>query len=785
MNLNVNETLYTQISEVNATMYKVCIAIPTPTTSDGIWGGQISGRTPLKSFLPLFDLQVIVIYAVTFICQYFLKHLNFPVFISQMLAGLILGSSIQQETVVKYKLMLFPYGSQEVLTSITSIGYAFFMFLTTVQMDFSMITRTGCKPWAIAMIGLAAPLVFCIPTFLIFHTQFHGLMGYAVKDLHIVLLSQTVLSTAVIASLLNELKITNSELGRLALSSVLVSDLVTTTITSFTTALTESNEVKHLVVNLVALVALCIFILFVCRPAMFWIIKQTPEGRAVKDGYIYLIISMVLVSGWVVVQIEQDFILGPFIFGLAVPEGPPLGSALVKKLNVFCTCLLLPIFVTCSVMKTDLSFKYLSAVSSVVIIVLVIVTHLLKITACTVVALYCKMPFKDALALALILNAKGIVEVGLYNGLYDAKVITVETYGIMMLSIMIAACIVKWSVKYLYDPSRKYAGYQTRNIMSLTADSELKVIACIHKQCHISSIIDVLDLCCPTTEQPIIVDVLHLIELVGRCTPIFISHRLQRTTSETFSHKSYSDEIILTFDFYALDNPGAVTAQAYTSISQANLMHDDVCQLALDKVASIIILPFHQKLSADGEIEFDDKNIRSLNCKVLEIAPCSVGILVSRATFQSGSQVRLAMVFLGGKDDREAFCLAKRAMRNPRISLVVYHIVHKEYMPDIEDVIDKDTLEDIQQAHSSLENVSYRQIIANDGQELSAFLRDIVDGHDFFIVGRRHGISSPQIHGLSDWSEFSELGVIGDLLASTDFGIRASLLVVQQQVKDE
>ncbi|MCI69729.1 cation/H(+) antiporter 4-like [Trifolium medium] len=61
----------------------------------------------------------------------------------------------------------------------------------------------------------------------------------------------------------------------------------------------------------------------------------------------------------------------------------------------------------------------------------------------------------------------------------------------------------------------------------------------------------------------------------------------------------------------------------YTAVSPPRLMHDDICYLVLDKLASIIILPFHLRWSEDGSVESADENIRSLNTKVLERAPCS------------------------------------------------------------------------------------------------------------------------------------------------------------------
>jgi hypothetical protein len=143
------------------------------------------------------------------------------------------------------------------------------------------------------------------------------------------------------------------------------------------------------------------------------------------------------------------------------------------------------------------------------------------------------------------------------------------------------------------------------------------------------------------------------------------------------------------------------------------------------------------------------------------------------------------MIYLGGRDDREALCLAKRAIRNPKIKLVVYHLTHEQRVPNLEYILDNEALKEIKKLpHHGLKNVYYHKVIVNDGPGTSSVLRDIANEHDFFIVGRTHDSNLPQIQGLTNWSEFSELGVIGDLLASRDFESRAGVLVVQQQVKD-
>ncbi|MED6173669.1 hypothetical protein PIB30_061799 [Stylosanthes scabra] len=669
---------------------------------------------------------------------------------------------------------LFPFGSHDVISTISSFGFVLFIFINGVEMDFSMITRTGKKAWTLAIIGLVLPTLIAYPLLrYVLVTKSNNLnsMSY---DLMVAGGVHNLVSFAVIYNTLNGLQMQNSELGRLALSTALASDMLSTTMACiFKAALANSAKAKML--NSIYLLAFAILIPLLFRPIMFWVIKNTPEGRPVSNGVVYLIILMVFGLGWISIKINQDFLLGAFILGLAVPEGPPLGSTLVKKLRFFGNWFFLPIFVATCAMKADFSFNRQPDVVIATSLMSLIV-HVVKTLAIFLPALCCKLPFSDALSLALILNSKGEMEVGLTSSQFDKQMIGGHAYGTILISIMVTASIVQWSVKSLYDPSRKYAGYQKRNLMSMKPDSELRILTCLHKKSHIVPITNVIDLFFPTLENPMTVDVLHLIELVGRSLPVFVSNRHQRVKS---SHKAYSDDVIIAFDVYEHDNPGAVIVNTYTSISLPSLMHEDVCNLALDKVASMVILPFHQRWSIDGAIECDDKNMRALNNKVLDIAPCTVGILVTRGQHSiKESHTRLAVIYLGGRDDLEALCIARRAIKNPRVQLVVYRLVHKHYMPRYTD----DLLEEFIGSFNAIGNVCCKEVVVEEGSKTASFMRDIVNEHDFFIVGRRHELDLPQLEGLTSWSEFLELGVIGDFLASPDFRSRASILVVQQQV---
>ncbi|WCJ34814.1 cation/H+ exchanger 4 [Euphorbia peplus] len=95
-------------------------------------------------------------------------------------------------------------------------------------------------------------------------------------------------------------------------------------------------------------------------------------------------------------------------------------------------------------------------------------------------------------------------------------------------------------------------------------------------------------------------------------------------------------------------------------------------------------------------------------------------------------------------------------------------------------MLDSNVLRDVK---SDGENFVYREVRVRDGPQIAIVLKQMVNQFDLIIVGRRSGVDWQHTQGLEEWSEFPKLGIIGDLLASSDFNGQASILVVQQQTK--
>ncbi|XP_038904151.1 cation/H(+) antiporter 3-like [Benincasa hispida] len=645
----------------NLTSTIICINLPPNVNSKGLWVQFNDPQWWLNSSLPLLEFQLILFCFSLAITSHFLRRFRISKLSSQILIGLAFGCWWNQWE--EGKTMVLNVESQDVLALLADFGYTLFLFLSAAKQDVTMTMRTGKHALLIGISAIVIPLV--TGSFLKNMLYENTLLTKEQNKLLPMLIGfHGITSFPVVASLVKELHIVNSELGRLGLSSALVSDIIG----GFTLiAIGQANRFNYnladptrAIAEFGALLLFLLLVIFVFRPIMLWIVKQTPQGMPVKSCYIEGVVFLALSSTILANFTGQASIIGPYILGLAIPDGAHLASTLVDRIECLVENVFMPILVITCALRADfskISSSTFEPVFTKLNIILSFVIFAVKVLGSLLSSKYCKLPFKDALALSLIISSKGSVELVSYTITRDYGGIDNGLFGFCILWIFIIATLVPIAVRGLYDPSRKYAGYQNRDIMHLNSSSdELRLLVCIHRNVNISAIVQLLNLSCPTAENPIAVHIFHLIELPGRIAPIFISHRLQ---NGPLNNRSYSRQIIQSFDRFERENEGIVYVECFTAISPCTVMHDEVCTLALDKVASLIILPFHITWTLDGYIDEDDNKIRTLNYSVLERAPCSVGIFTDRGNLgligarTSSSRMRgtysVCVIFLGGR----------------------------------------------------------------------------------------------------------------------------------------
>ncbi|KAL5709818.1 hypothetical protein ACHQM5_020459 [Ranunculus cassubicifolius] len=749
----------------------------------GLWFAD----SPFDYPLDLLLFQISLVSVVSCLVVSILKPLGNPAIVSQIISGILLGRSSFGHH-LKFLAIVFPMRGKVTFEVLSLVGFIYVQFLIGVRTDLTVIFSSGKRVISIGALGYIFPVVVGGFASLLLRNYMPVDPNIA-RVLRLIVGTQSMSSFPVISCFLTDLKILNSELGRIASSSAIVSDLCSFITICFVRltimARTEYGFEKILGAVGSSLVLLSI-ILFLVRPFSLWVIRRTPQGKPVKEVYIFCFIVAVLVCTFSSLVMGLGYILAPFILGLVIPDGPPLGSALEERITSFVSVLLMPIFFTLIGLKTD--FFSLDETAWVIHLV-IFICFLAKTIGIMLPNIYCRMPWRDACLLGLIMNSKGIVELALYNTWLEDKILSRKVFTLLIISLLLITVTVSRLVRTFYNPARRYMPHKRRTIQHAKNTPELGILTCVHSQDNVPALIQLLDISNPKKEQPLHVCALHLIELVGRASSLLIAHK---HNGKQTSKPQRSEPVIKAFRYYQESRPGLVWVDVFTSISPSATMHDDVCSLALDKRSVLIILPFHKQWVAEGASVEASTAICNLNCNVLENAPCSVGILISHRYLTSSQTLlprkqiyRIAVVFLGGADDREALSYARRMAEHPTVRFTMIRISLEEdiHMDQRMKMLDNEILEGFKnETLLGNDRVSLKEEFVLDGTGVMSVLRSIENGYDLVMVGRRHA-ESPLTLGLKEWTEHPELGIIGDILAAPDFKGVPSILVVQQQAR--
>ncbi|CAL5386341.1 unnamed protein product [Camellia sinensis] len=760
----------------------VCEFAQRTNFQGSIWlGGQ-----PLGYSTPVLMAQFILIFIVSRLLYIFLKPLKQSPMSAQIITGIIMGPSVLAQD-KRYAEIILPPDGRLVLGTVADVGFMLHLFLLGVQTDTSMLKQAGKKAALIGSTGFAMAYIL------------GGLAWFAIS--HIVVIDDKILTSLpfivtlnsissfpVITSLLADLNILNSEIGRLATFTSMVCDLWSYfgSLILFKIGVALHTTEWGLMWSSAWIVAYVIVIVFVLRPLVFWMAKQMPEGKPMKESHFMSIMVIVLGCGFFSEVLGQHSGLGSFMLGMIIPDGPPLGESLVYKLEAMSTGLLLPVKFVLTGLNTNL--LSIEGTSAMVVEITIISGYLGKFLGTLLTALYSSVRFQDALSLSLIMCCKGIVDIALYCAWKDEGVVGRQEFALLIITMLIVTGMVRPLVRYLYDPSKRYMVRTRSNILrSHDQNTDLRILVCVHNEDNVPPIINLLEASNPTKQSPISVFVLNLLELKGRAAAILVPNYRRGKLVTTAGN---SKHIANAFTYYAQHNQGRVTLQHFTAVAPFASMHDDVCMLALDKGVTIVIVPFHKHWTIDGTVGAIFPSIRTVNRNVINKAPCSVGVLVDRTSISGSWSVltgqslfRVALLFLGGADDREAFAYARRMADHPYVMLTVVWVrpwAHSKFSKELSDtLVDDELMNEFKDNAMSKERIVFKEEIVEDAEGTTRVIHSMESAHDLFIVGRYHDPESPLTSGLTEWSESPELGVIGDMLATWDF--RFSVLVVQQQ----
>ncbi|CAM6121388.1 unnamed protein product [Calypogeia fissa] len=774
-------------------------------TSNGVW----QHNDPVNFAFPLLVIQIALVLVVTRTLAAIFKPLRQPRVVAEIIGGVLLGPTALGRN-HQYITKIFPTDSITVLDTFANTGLVFFMFMVGLELDLKALRKVGSQALAIAGAGMCLPFAVGAGVSVLIRHIISPNVKFA-PFLVFMGVAMAITAFPVLARILAERKLLTTNVGQMAMSAAAVNDVSAWILLALAIALSGSGSGTVVVWVLLCGLAFATFMFVVVKPFMTWVAHQAPENEPVQEIYVCITFALVLIAGFTTDAIGIHSIFGGFLLGLVIPKEGSFAQGIIEKIEDFVSVLLLPLYFASSGLKTNVA-TIQGAQSWGLLVLVICVACFGKIGGTVLVSQFYTKNFRESLVLGILMNTKGLVELIVLNIGHDRGVLTDEVFAIMVLMALVTTCMTTPILMALYKPARNNVPYTRRQLyQDVSPKEQLRIMTCVHGIMTVPAMINLTETMRGQTTRRMRLYILHLIELSDRPSAIRMVQRARRDGRPFWDENgtSRTDPIVVSYESYERLSKVTVRCMNARCISGFEDMHEDICITAADKRAAIIILPFHKPVKQDGSFETGNTGFRTVNRKVLQYAPCSVGILVDRGLWGPAQVAprkvdhNAVVLFFGGPDDREAMALGVRMAEHPGVKLKVIQFTENDshlengdssiappfaqnsaarssrhFDSQVEKQLDQELLDSIRQSKDGSKAITIQEVVATDLSESIIELFKETQC-DLIIVGRSSR-PSPLLASICYKRQptYSELGLVGDILVF--FSSPSSVLVVQQ-----
>ncbi|CAN1787705.1 Cation/H(+) antiporter 28 [Linum perenne] len=743
-------------------------------------------------------IGIILTYVLSYLIHHLLKPLSQPRIASDIAIGLIIGN-------IQWIRHAFDPKFIETLNFIAEFGMICHVFALGLEMNPRMIFKSPSQDAMVAYAGMISTFILvCGVTPFLHYTNRQMAFGFTI------ILSTALSGTGspILTRIITNLKIGKSDIGKLVIAAGLHSDLMSMFICCFgflfapTYQMDLPNRLYKALTMGSALILQTIFTAKISPIFMNWVNNENPEGKPMKGSHLVLTIAFMVMVCSASPMYGYSPILSAFMAGIFLPSEGRVSKWAVGKINYLLTTVFYPVFFFWMGIHADFKeFQGGRLITWLRLVVLLGVGLLGKVLGTVLCGVILGFHWRESFELGLLLTVKGHLHVFLAVVGRVYKIIPTSTCIMIIFAIFLTVVQAPSIVIQIIKRARKRAPTHHRSLQTLETTNELRVLLCLHGPHNINSTINFMEISRGVPDPGIMVFITDMVELTDQiATTLVQSDGLDTVTVTDKNVTEMRDLISNNVQAYIDESGEGITIRRMLALSTFNGMAHDIFTLGEDLMATLIILPFHKTQKPDGTLDGGNPGFRYVNRKVLRNSPCSVGILVDRGfgalenISKMSRSTLIAVIFIGGRDDREALAYAGRVARHPGVKLTVLrfllddtseasrrgnyrvNVVEKE-----EEVkLDDECFAHFYETHVATGYVAYMEKhLANSAATYST-LRSLEGQYTLIIVGRGGRVDSILTIGMNDWQQCPELGPVGDVLSGSDLSHTTSVLIIQQ-----
>jgi Kef-type K+ transport system membrane component KefB len=374
---------------------------------------------------PLF-LQLVVILVVARTCGLLLKFLGQPAVIGEMAAGIVLGPIVFGALAPDLHATLFAKESLSALSSLSMLGLVLFMFIVGVELRAPDGVRAQVKAAGmVGLLGVLLPMAAGIAIAPWLHPLAPAGVGFWPFALFMAA-AMSITAFPVMARILKDRGMTQTRLGRLALSSAAIADAFAWIMLAVVVALIGGGSDGFLRTT-IGMAVLSALVFVVLRPFYGWLLrKYAPSGEPSQMLLAALLIGALGCAG-LTEWLGLHAVFGAFLFGACLPRDDRLLRCLVERLEYLAIVLLMPIFFALAGLSTTPDAFAGAGIGALLLVLGAAVIG--KVFGGAFGARLAGYGWRDSFATGALMNARGLMElivmkVGLDAGLIGPSLFT-------------------------------------------------------------------------------------------------------------------------------------------------------------------------------------------------------------------------------------------------------------------------------------------------------------------------------------------------------------------------
>ena len=380
----------------------------------------------------LLFVQLMCILAVCRGLGWFFARVRQPLVVAEMVAGFLLGPSFFGMLLPQIQGRLFPPASLHALFVLSQLGLVLYMFCVGLEFRVDLVARYRRRAIGVSAAGIAVP--FALGAVLaIFMVRDGGFFTEHVRPFHAVLFlgaAMSITAFPVLARIISERGIAGTTIGSLSLAAGAMDDAAAWIILAIVLSSFTGNATLAVAAAGGALLYVVV-VFFGVRPFLRRLAAAAERDDALSAGSFATLLCLLACGAWFTDLAGVHSVFGAFVLGVSVPRGV-LSRELRRSIEPLTMTLLVPLFFVYSGLNTRLMLLDSSA--------LWIMTAVVFLTACAGKGLACWAAARlsgatprEAMAIATLMNARGMVELILVNLGLQRGLITPTMFAILVL----------------------------------------------------------------------------------------------------------------------------------------------------------------------------------------------------------------------------------------------------------------------------------------------------------------------------------------------------------------